>query len=351
LGDTLVSLPAISEIRRRHKKEALILITKRPKKDYFITVWDIFKHTDYFKDVLFYDLANLKSLLNIIFRMRKSEKTILYYLPSLRTKWQAKGDYIFFKLICGANKTVGSKFTLGKRIKKDGYGNLMRVEKESDRLLKAVLENNHLDSFLKPQYPLLHPVKNVYERAEECLKAIPQNSLLLAIGYGTKMPAKKWPIEKFKELCIRLLNYNDKIHILLLGGKEDFKNGELLTCCSEKRILNFAGKTTIIESAAVVEKCFLFIGNDSGTMHLAASMGVPCVGIFSARDNPGKWEPCGEQNIILRKEVECAGCLLKKCLDNEMRCIKMITVDEVFEAIIGFLNEKGKKVDDAFSAG
>lgn len=340
LGDTLLSLPAISEIRGRHKNEDLILITNRAKKDYYITAWDVLKHTDYFKNVLFYDPANIKSLLKIVSQIRKSRESILYYLPSVRTKWQAKRDYIFFKLICGANKIVGLKFSLDKEIKKDPYGNLIRVEKESDRLLKAVFENNPLDSFLKFHFPLLHPTKDVYAHSEELLKEIPQNSLLLAIGHGAKMPANKWPIERYKELCVRLLNCNKKIYVMLFGGKEAFESGEFLRKGFEERILNVAGKTNIIESAALLEKCFLFIGNDTGTIHLAASMGIPCVGIFSARNNPGKWEPYGEQNIILRKDVECAGCFFEECLDKKMKCIKMITVDEVFETIIGFINKR-----------
>jgi len=340
LGDTLMAIPAISQIRELHKHDDLILITNNPMKDYYITAWDVLKHTDYFKDVLFYDVTNLRSLLKIIFQIRKSKKSILYYLPPPRTKRQVTRDYIFFKLFCGTTKIVGLKFSIDKEIKRDSFGNLIRVEKESDRLLNVVSGNYHPNSSLKLPFPLLHPPKEIYELTERLLKEIPQNSLLLAIGHGAKMPANKWPIERYKELCVRLLNYDKRIHVMLLGDKEAFESGEFLSKGFEERILNVAGKTNIIESAALFEKCFLFIGNDTGTIHLAASMGIPCVGIFSARNNPGRWEPYGERNIILRKEVECAGCFLEECLDNEMKCIKMITVDEVFETIIGFLNKR-----------
>jgi heptosyltransferase-3 len=341
LGDTLMAIPAISEIRKRHKNEDLILITNKPRKDYYITAWDVLKHTEDFKDALFYDVTNIKSLLKIIFRIRKSKRSILYYIPPVRTKWQAGRDYIFYKLLCGTTTIVGLKQSINKEIKRDRFGNLIQVEKESDRLFKAVIENFHPGYSLKLNFPLLHPAKDVYEWARKLLNTeIPQNSLLLSIGHGAKMPANKWPIERYKELCIRLLNYDKRIHVMLLGGKEAFESGEFLRKGSEKRILNLAGKTDIIESAALLEKSFLFVGNDTGTIHLAASMGIPCVGIFSARNNPGKWEPYGEQNIILRKDVECEGCFLEECLENEMKCIKMITVDEVFGTIIGLLSKE-----------
>jgi ADP-heptose:LPS heptosyltransferase len=87
----------------------------------------------------------------------------------------------------------------------------------------------------------------------------------------------------------------------------------------------------------MLERCALYVGNDTGTMHLAASVGTPCVAIFSARDNPGKWEPTGPGHIVLRHEVPCAGCMLETCVDNDLECLKAISVDEVLAAIGGRL--------------
>jgi len=334
LGDTLMALPAISEIKELHKNQDLILITNKSSR---ITAWDVLKHTEYFKGVLFYELSDIKNILSIARIIRSGKKNILYYLPPERTKKQAIRDYIFLKILCGIDKVIGIKESVDKKIKRNKKGDLIYLDRESIRLLKLAFKNHNYDNKLK--FPLLHPSIEVYKKVATLLREIPKDGILISVGHGSKMPAKKWPIERFMELCNRLLNYDDKIYILLLGGKENFESGELLRYCSEKRILNFAGKTNIIESAAIVEKCFLFIGNDTGTMHLAASMGIPCVGIFSARENPGKWDPYGTNNVILRKDVDCAGCFLEECLANEMKCIKMITVDEVFETIIGFLNK------------
>jgi heptosyltransferase III len=67
-------------------------------------------------------------------------------------------------------------------------------------------------------------------------------------------------------------------------------------------------------------------------MHLAAMAGLPCVGLFSARDYPGLWEPYGEGHTILRKEISCAGCMLEICAEKANACLKLITVDEVMSA-------------------
>jgi len=98
-----------------------------------------------------------------------------------------------------------------------------------------------------------------------------------------------------------------------------------------------AGALRVRDSAALLERCRLFIGNDTGTMHLAASSGVPCVALFSARDEPGKWEPMGERNVVLRKSVPCAGCMLTSCDERDRLCLRLIEVEEVIDAASSLL--------------
>jgi ADP-heptose:LPS heptosyltransferase len=81
-----------------------------------------------------------------------------------------------------------------------------------------------------------------------------------------------------------------------------------------------------------LQRCLAYVGNDAGTMHLAGMVGIPCVGLFSARDYPGQWEPYGEGHVILRHETECAGCMRTVCpYDN--RCLDLISVDEAERAV------------------
>src|SRR5262249_26776447 len=76
----------------------------------------------------------------------------------------------------------------------------------------------------------------------------------------------------------------------------------------------------------------LLVCNDSGVQHLAAAVGTPCVSIFSAHDMPGKWNPYGEDNVVLRASVECHPCYLTLCpYDN--RCLKLIDAGSVIAAV------------------
>ena len=116
----------------------------------------------------------------------------------------------------------------------------------------------------------------------------------------------------------------------IFGGAEDREKGDrLIARC--KNGVNAAGSLSVRESAALLQDCTLYLGNDTGTMHLAAAVGTPCVAIFAAIDWVGKWTPFGDNNRVFRKSVECEGCHTPTCFNNH-KCLDLVTVDEVYAA-------------------
>ena len=98
-------------------------------------------------------------------------------------------------------------------------------------------------------------------------------------------------------------------------------------------VANLCGKTSPRVSAAILEKASLFVGHDSGPMHLASAVGTPCVAIFSAQNPPGQWFPRGDKNRILLPEKLCSVCAFLGCRQINNKCILSITVDQVHEEI------------------
>jgi len=335
LGDSLVSLPALYQIQKEHSSEEIILITKKSQKNH-LNSWDILKYTNIFKKVLWYDEKNIKSIFKMIFKIRQiKEKTTLYYLPPFRTSKQITRDYFMFKHLASINTTIGFKNAQTTLARKNSKGILLKLESEYSRLLNIVL--NHNKSFA-PTLPLLKPKDIDYTTINKLTSSISSNSILIAIAHGTNMPSKKWELDNFQKLITLLNSTLENLFFIVLGGKEDKLEGKYL---EEKNhnCLNLSGETSIIESAALLEKCNLFIGNDTGTMHLASVMGTPTIGIFSARDNLGKWEPYGDNNTIIRKNIECEGCMLIECIEKDNKCIKMIDVNEVYQTSLEYLND------------
>jgi ADP-heptose:LPS heptosyltransferase len=98
-------------------------------------------------------------------------------------------------------------------------------------------------------------------------------------------------------------------------------------------VVNLCGDLTPRESAAVFARAEIFVGHDSGPMHLAAAVQTPCVAIFSARNKPRVWFPYGRQHRVVYHRVECWGCELETCVVEKKRCMTSITVDEVVEQV------------------
>jgi ADP-heptose:LPS heptosyltransferase len=94
-----------------------------------------------------------------------------------------------------------------------------------------------------------------------------------------------------------------------------------------------AGKTTLTQAAALIEKCRLFISNDSGLMHVACAVHTPVIGLYGPT-NHIKIGPYSDSSIIIRRGLDCSPCYKRekvKC--KRLDCLKFITVDDVFEAV------------------
>jgi ADP-heptose:LPS heptosyltransferase len=152
----------------------------------------------------------------------------------------------------------------------------------------------------------------------------------IAVGPGSKMPVKRWPAERYTEVVQRLIEEFD-IWPVIFGGPEDATVAESLVTqwgCGYVA----AGKLGVREAITAMERCAMYLGNDSGVMHLAVVAGLKCVAIFSARGYPGNWEPYGIGHVVFRKTLACAGCMLQVCTEKDMECIRSISAEDVFQA-------------------
>jgi heptosyltransferase-2 len=98
-----------------------------------------------------------------------------------------------------------------------------------------------------------------------------------------------------------------------------------------------AGKTTLREFMALLTKCHLVITNDSGSMHLAAALGLPLLAIFGST-NERATGPVGLRVRIIKRPVECSPCGLRQC-PIDFRCMTGISVDDVYQAALESVKE------------
>jgi lipopolysaccharide heptosyltransferase II len=176
----------------------------------------------------------------------------------------------------------------------------------------------------------LTPPQAAKSKAEQLLNSM-GNKPFVTIFPGASIAERSWGGDRFKELASRLSI--EGLGIVVVGGKEDVHEGE--TIVNQINGLNLAGKTSLAETAAVIERSSLLISGDSGVLHIAVGLDKPTVSLFG----PGiakKWAPRGEKHIVLNKNLPCSPCTkfgyTPKCPQNA-ECMKSITVDEVVDAV------------------
>ena len=145
-------------------------------------------------------------------------------------------------------------------------------------------------------------------------------------AYGS---AKCWQPERYAALADRLIAEFDA-DVILFGAPQESGMAARITGAMRGRACNLVGATKIGDLPALLSTCRLFIGNDSGAMHVAGAAGVPVIGIFGPTDPEGT-RPITPQFTLIREPVECSPCFLRKCpIDH--RCMTRISVDRVFQA-------------------
>jgi len=129
------------------------------------------------------------------------------------------------------------------------------------------------------------------------LLATRSGNRLVALGPGANWEPKIWPLESFRNLARQLTENVDDL--VLLGGPGDRERCGRLAQEAGFTTINLCGSTTLLEAAAVLQQCRLFIGNDSGLGHLAAAVGTPTLTLFGP-GRPERYHPWGEHSRWLR---------------------------------------------------
>jgi heptosyltransferase-2 len=172
-----------------------------------------------------------------------------------------------------------------------------------------------------PMEPLANPARVSARRIGICPGA----------EYG---PAKRWLPERFAEVAQRVSAQRD-CEWMLLGVKKDREIGAHIAAVLDGRCVDLIGKTTLGELIERLRECRLLLTNDTGTMHLAAHLGVPTVAIFGSTE-PALTGPLGSNHRVIRHHVECSPCFLREC-PIDVRCMKVVSVEEVTEAVLAAL--------------
>ena len=161
------------------------------------------------------------------------------------------------------------------------------------------------------------------------------NQPLIGLCPGAEYgPAKRWLPERFAEAAATI-SAQSSARWILFGTKNDVAIGETIATALGDNCVNRIDQTTLEQLIDELRTCRLLLTNDTGTMHLAALLGVPVVAIFGSTE-PRLTAPLGKEHIVLRHQVECSPCFLREC-PIDFRCMKAVSAQEVVDAVLSIL--------------
>jgi len=160
---------------------------------------------------------------------------------------------------------------------------------------------------------------------------------LIAFGIGGRKDVCRWPLERYDELIARLRAQYEFVPVYV-GGSDDRQAAESLAAKHGGRFLFDTPCRSLRDTIAFLRQCACYVGNDTGSLHLADSAGIPCAAVFSSHEVPPmKWHPFGRESFAIRHELECSGCFLRSCkFGYPAKCLDSITVDEFHAALLNW---------------
>lgn len=342
LGDTLVALPCFNKVRQAFPTARITLLTNKPVSTKSAPAEAVLGGGHFLNDVIAYTIGtrNPLRLLHLFFQIRKKKVSKLVFLVAARSPESVKRDLLFFRL-------AGIRTVIGAPSQKDDYSPKLlengTYENESLRLVNRLRVLGDID-LEDPDYWDLHLTTNEVREGDKWVDRLGLADKTLAVSVGTKIQAKDWGKDNWQELLTRLSKKLPGWKLLLVGSAEESQVSILCGSAWADRVANVCGKTSPRVNAAILSRCAVFVGHDSGPMHLAANAGVPCVAIFAARNLPGHWYPRGSNNRVIYHQTDCFGCGLEICEIERKKCITSITVDEVEAAVLSLTDQATQPV-------
>jgi hypothetical protein len=338
LGDTIIVLPAFHLVREAFPAAQISLLTNAPASEKNTSVADILGEVCPFREVISYPAGtrSFSELWRLIHCLRRRQFSHCVYLA------KPKGgignllrDWALFK-ISGIPKVIGMPWRRQDRLCLPLQGN-DTVEWDCLRMRRCISALGSPD-LSADKWWNLHISDFEKEEAGRCLQDL-TGLPLIGLSIGTKAPSKDWEDHRWIPFLRGFGSLYPQFRAVFVGARDERERCNRLMQESGLSGINLCGLTAPRVSAAVLAKTRIFVGHDSGPMHLAACMGVPVVAIFSARNLAGEWYPRGGsiQNRIIYHKTECAGCGLMDCIVEKKKCITSITPDEVLDACVQIL--------------
>lgn len=297
MGDTVVALPCFHKIALTYPDARRIVITNRPVASSAAALEQILGGSGLVHGYIDYPLGlrNPLAIARLAREIKKSGARVLVYLTDRPQLFGVLRDIAFFRLL-GIRRIIGAPIRKQqRRCKTDDKTGVL--EPEAERLARCLSSLGRIDLDDAHVWNL-RLRRDEIERALHSLSTLAANSFV-AVHVGTKDAAKDWGDENWAKLLAALCHEHSDLGLVFVGAADEAVRCADLAANWRGPTLNLCGSLPPRSSAVVLSRAMLFIGHDSGPMHLAASQGTRCVALFGDHEPPRRWHPYGADHRII----------------------------------------------------
>ena len=324
IGDIIMTTPAVSALRKGFPNVFISYVVEKPYREL------VEGHPELDKVIVLERKQGARDFLRLIRSIRKEKYDVVL---DFHGGPRASLITLFSK----------AKLKIGYRIKYRNFIYHIKLSRrpETGQLHSVESHINFVRALGKdvkspPPLNLPHARK---EEAEKVKKFIKENGLegyiILTIHIGAGNEFRDWGNDNWIKL-IDLLAQRPDVKIVLIGASEDKKAEEEILKKSKRPPLSLVGKLNLREVRELISHSSLFVGPDSGPMHIAASTSTPIVALFGPT-LPANFSPWQAKASLIEKEYDCRPCKQRECVYKDFRCLRSITPEEVYQACLRFI--------------
>jgi predicted lipopolysaccharide heptosyltransferase III len=324
IGDVILTTPAISALREGIPAATISYIIEKPYREL------VERNPDLDKVIVLEKKQSLREFFKLIRQIRKEKYDVV-----LDFHGGPRASYI--TLFSKAKLKVGYRIKYKSFIyhlklpRRPKEGHFHSVESHIN-LVKA------LGVDVKSLPPLYLPQAKKTE-VEKVKKLIEENALgghkIITLHISAGNAFRNWGVDNLVKLT-NLLAQQPDVKVILIGTSEDQKAEEEILKKSKASLLSLVGRLNLREVKELISHSSLFVGPDSGPMHIAASTSTPIVALFGP-NLPAFNAPWQAKAFVIEKELDCRPCKQRNCIHEDFRCLRSIDPEEVYQACLRFI--------------
>lgn len=297
LGDTIVALPCFTAVTRMFPEARKVLLTNKPVSTKAAPIEAILgAGTGFFDVSMAYPVGTRSpsALFAVWKQLRAIGSDTLVYLTPPRGKVAHIRDWLFFKS-AGFKRIIGLPMAddlANCRVNAEGV-----EEREAVRMARCLEPYHKIDLDDPGSWDLR--LSGAEQAAGRAITLPLHGAPFIAINMGGKAAEKDWGVDNWTTLMTGLREDFGAYGLLFVGAAEDGPRADALAAHWTGPVVNACGKLSPRESGAAMTGAAAFAGHDSGPLHLAAAMNVPCVALYGDYNRPAKWHPFGNHHRII----------------------------------------------------